>query len=292
LNQTYKEFELLILDDNSTDDSRKIIGEYVTKHPEIKTYFNDSNSGNPFIQWNRGVDLSKGEYIWIAESDDYAEPEFLEKTVQVLAEDQNTGLVFTDSRIINEQKGIEYLASERRKVFSNDRLEGCFNDTKGRTKSMRPLLENPIVNVSSVLFRRSKLADAGGVDPSMKFCGDWLTYIRIFLISDIQYIREPLNTFRLHSLSTFHLFYQNNIFLREKLKIYSYLIKYIKSSPVTLLLVFIKIMKALIIRLIFILGIDTILIPELPRPPKTKKPFIFFLLSFIFYLIPCRIWLL
>ena len=268
MGQTYKDFDLLILDDNSTDGSRKIIEEYVIKHPEIKTCINEVNSGNPFNQWKRGADLSKGEYIWIAESDDYAEPEFLEKTVKVLAEDRNAGLVFTDSKIVNEQKKIEYLASDRRKSFSNKRLEKYFNETKGRKKSLRPFLENPIVNVSSVLFRRSYFNEAGGVDPSMKFCGDWLLYIKVFLLSGIRYIPEPLNNFRLHAESSFQSHYGSNIFLKEKMKILYF---FLKNSRITVLMIYLVMkesLKVLILRLLYFYRLNEKFKIEIPRVPR------------------------
>ena len=202
LKQTFTNYELIILDDCSTDNSRDIIDDYKTKSSGIRTYYNESNSGNSFSQWNCGVSKANGEYIWIAESDDYAEPEFLEKTVNVLNQHQNIGLVFSDSKIINEEKGTEYLASERRRIFSNDNLIRIFN-TDNNKKPLSFLSEYPIVNVSSVLFRKSSYIEAGEADTSMRFCGDWLLYIKTYLLSDIRYIPEPLNNFRLHSESSY-----------------------------------------------------------------------------------------
>ena len=70
LNQSYKDWELIILDDASTDDSRSIIERFAQKHPPIQTVFNQKNSGGPFPQWNRGAEMAKGDYLWFAESDD------------------------------------------------------------------------------------------------------------------------------------------------------------------------------------------------------------------------------
>lgn len=268
LQQTYKDFDLLILDDNSTDDSRKIIEEYVTKYPEIKTCFNETNSGNPFNQWNMGVDLSKGEYIWIAESDDFTKSDFLERTVAILKNYPDAGLVFTDSRIINEQKGTEYLASDRRAAFSNHKLEQLFNNGCDKRKSMNIFFENPIVNVSSVLFRKTTYLEAGGADTSMRFCGDWLIYFNIFLISEIRYIPEPLNVFRLHSDSSYKFHHRSNIFLKEKVKIFSFIIKNSRFSAVIAFLFLKKILKALILRVFFLLKINKILRIKIPYRPR------------------------
>src|SRR6187431_17527 len=73
LNQTYQDFELIILDDCSSDKSREIIEHYRT-HPKVShIVYNAENSGSTFKQWKLGLDYAKGDWIWIAESDDYCE---------------------------------------------------------------------------------------------------------------------------------------------------------------------------------------------------------------------------
>ena len=78
LNQTFQDFELIILDDLSPDNSREIIESY-RAHPKVsQIIYNEKNSGSTFFQWNKAVlSLAKGEFIWIAESDDVADPKFL-----------------------------------------------------------------------------------------------------------------------------------------------------------------------------------------------------------------------
>src|SRR5690348_15535502 len=64
LNQTYRDFDVIILDDCSTDGSKEVIEKY-RNHPAVKTIvYNDVNSGNPFLQWKKGLDLAGGEWIW------------------------------------------------------------------------------------------------------------------------------------------------------------------------------------------------------------------------------------
>jgi len=67
LNQTYTDFELIMLDDFSTDNSSEIIDDFTARFLNIRSYYNKDNSGSPFAQWDLGVNLAKGEFIWIAE---------------------------------------------------------------------------------------------------------------------------------------------------------------------------------------------------------------------------------
>src|ERR1700752_894581 len=71
LRQSYQDFELILLDDCSTDDSQAILSQYAGD-ARVRLEFNPVNSGSTFKQWNKGVGLARGKYVWIAESDDYA----------------------------------------------------------------------------------------------------------------------------------------------------------------------------------------------------------------------------
>src|SRR5579864_3114331 len=83
LGQTFQDFELILLDDRSTDDSRSILSKYADD-ARVRIEFNEVNSGSTFKQWNKGVRLAHGEYIWMAESDDYADDKLLDRLVAVL----------------------------------------------------------------------------------------------------------------------------------------------------------------------------------------------------------------
>jgi glycosyltransferase involved in cell wall biosynthesis len=100
LNQTFTDFELIILDDASTDCSREIIEDYTSLHPDILSYYNKNNSGSPFAQWDYGVRIAKGDYIWIAESDDFASEFFLERTTALLDENNSLGFVYCESKVL------------------------------------------------------------------------------------------------------------------------------------------------------------------------------------------------
>ena len=83
--QSYADYEVILLDDGSTDGSAALL-EACRSNPHVShVELNLQNSGgHPFAQWEKGIRLAKGKYVWIAESDDRAEPTFLEKAVAAL----------------------------------------------------------------------------------------------------------------------------------------------------------------------------------------------------------------
>ena len=85
LNQTYPNFEVIILDDCSPDDgaSRAVIEKYRFDPHVTHIIYNETNSGSTFKQWNKGFSLAEGELVWIAESDDFCEDMLLEKCIMV-----------------------------------------------------------------------------------------------------------------------------------------------------------------------------------------------------------------
>ena len=102
-NQTFQDFEVILLDDCSTDNSVEILKKYA-QNPQVKgLYVNEHNSGSPFAQWRKGIAFASGEYIWIAESDDIAAPDFLEVLVPLLSANPKRGIAFCRSWIIDEQ---------------------------------------------------------------------------------------------------------------------------------------------------------------------------------------------
>src|SRR5262249_35072754 len=103
LGQTFQDFELILLDDCSTDDSRTILSQYA-RDPRVRIEFNEVNSSNPFKQWNKGVGLARGEYVWIAESDDYADARLLENLAPRLDDEPRAGFAYCRSwRVVLDQ---------------------------------------------------------------------------------------------------------------------------------------------------------------------------------------------
>ncbi len=198
LTQTYQQIEVIILDDFSTDNSRIIINKLKAQHPSIQTVFNKENSGSISGQWSKGIELARGEYLWIAESDDFAQATFLDRLVAVLAADPSLGLaycasdcLFEDGRI--EPHWMEDVYPERWKQdFKAVGIEEC---------RQYLVLGNTIPNSSAVLFRHAAYKQAGGVSQQWRFCGDWDLWMRILYQNNIAYLAERLSTHRQHQKS-------------------------------------------------------------------------------------------
>ncbi|HDP94727.1 MAG TPA: glycosyltransferase [Candidatus Aminicenantes bacterium] len=198
LDQTYSDFELILLDDASTDDSLVVIEKYVSDS-RVRIHINETNSGSPFAQWNRGVDMARGEFVWIAEADDLAEVNFLEHLVPLLDSDPRLGLVYCQSRIVDESGITVDEAPPFLERLWPGRWQRSFRNS-GRDEVARYLVHRcTIPNASAVLFRRRAFLDAGGADESMRLCGDWMTYVRVLLNRDICFSERALNATRCHS---------------------------------------------------------------------------------------------
>lgn len=193
LAQSYPDFEVVLLDDCSTDGSREVIERY-RNHPRIKQIvYNDRNGGSAFAQWRKGFALTQGEYIWIAESDDYADPAFLERCVAELDADPACVLAHTLSRTVDSEG----------RPFGKVRHAGRpVRRMDGRRFVLRHLLRrNELYNASMAVFRRSALPAAGEYE-GFRYAGDWYFWMLVALQGRVSTVFEPLNAFRRHDAAT------------------------------------------------------------------------------------------
>ena len=222
LAQTFQNFELIILDDCSTDSSREIIEQY-RSHPKItQLIYNEQNSGGVFKQWIKGIESAKGEYIWIAESDDYAAENFLEETLKVLEKDASIGMVYTNTNAVNSDGEFLY-NSEEDKAISYHQLASFQNTIDKENASQFLVAEMIIANASSVLFRKSNLLPIDFKE-LQKFVntGDRFVYIGIALKSKIYYLATALNFMRSHENNTTKKSFENGNIHKDRLRVLNY----------------------------------------------------------------------
>lgn len=199
LAQTFTDFELILLDDCSTDNSQQLLLSY-NDNPHVSCILlNTQNGGSPFAQWEKGIRIAQGKYIWMAESDDSATPEFLSLTIGQLEKHPEASLCFTGSYIINgNNEPIET------KEFDQWELDGeghLFQSAEYLKSHM--LTKNSVYNASMVLFRKvGCLTDICTHYRKMRYCGDWLFWIEQIRKGEVIEVHQKANFFRKHDTNT------------------------------------------------------------------------------------------
>lgn len=197
LAQTYQDFELILLDDCSTDESREILSSYAHR-AGTKLVVNERNSGSVFKQWNKGVCIARGRYIWIAESDDFSDNTFLARMTQLLDAQPNVALAYCRSWTVDETGQTvgyadAYLDRIDAKRWSADFVAEGADECRAYFT-----LCDPIPNSSAVLFRKEIYEHVGCANEGLKMCGDYSLWAAMALEGQIAYTAEPLNFYRTH----------------------------------------------------------------------------------------------
>jgi glycosyltransferase involved in cell wall biosynthesis len=211
LNQTYGYDELIILDDASLDNSVEIIHECLSG-VDHQLILNKRNSGSTFLQWDRALAMVKGELIWIAESDDIADPTLLEKLVQTFR-DTDVALAYCQSLAINEKSEVTanligWTDAISRHLWKHDFvMDGTYFALNFMS------IKNIIPNASAVLFRRSLYVSPPSLRPDFKLGGDLLLWVSIMHGRKIAYVAEALNRYRFHATTVRRL--QSSVYLSE-----------------------------------------------------------------------------
>jgi glycosyltransferase involved in cell wall biosynthesis len=203
LGQRFADIEVLVLDDASPDASRDVARRYAAD-PRVRLHFNERNSGSAYLQWQRGLAMTSAPYVWIAESDDHADPALLDHLVPELDADPRVGLAVCNSWCVDADDAMlgAYFDSWRHERVSDyelSRFERRFvmDGADYARELMSPW--NTIPNASAVLFRRRALESIGGPVTGMRLCGDWMTYCRLLEKHRIARVPHALNYFRQHT---------------------------------------------------------------------------------------------
>lgn len=214
LSQTYQDFELLIIDNGSTDESLKVIEKY-QKDPRVKLQAYSTNA-LPYKRWNDSIALTKGEYLMLVCADDSCHPQQLEKLVEKLDQYPLANIAYSQSLEIDEEsnqlRSAQYWTAE----LDENRWSVDFVDS-GENECRYLYFKCSIRNIGAVLMRRSAFIEAGMFDA----LSDWMLYARILANTEqVVFLSEPLNYYR---RDTTTLAFDHGDFLERRVQILHYL---------------------------------------------------------------------
>jgi hypothetical protein len=208
--QTYPVLEIIVLDDGSSDDSVAVAREAAAQWGrQVQVVAQRANGGCVTRQWQRAVELARGDYIWIAEADDVAEPGFLATLAACIGDAGNAVLAFCDSRPVDGQD--RPVGAGYRDYYAETAGPGALaqDDVFDAAGFARRFLSerNLILNVSAVLWQRAALRDAmqrcAGDLANWRVAGDWRIYLEVLLGGGgrVAYSAATLNLHRRHEAS-------------------------------------------------------------------------------------------
>lgn len=203
LRQTYPIYELIILDDKSTDDSVKVIKDKIKtiKDIKVKLIENKTNSGCVFKQWKKGIHEIEGDYFWIAEADDSADPRFLETAMEAF-DDPDVVLSYTESQRIDENNNITHTNSQDLyNIYNTDRWDYSYINSGIDEIKNYLSVTNTILNVSSVVWKKGNYDEFLDTAANYKVAGDWYVYYKVLETGKVAFSNKAYNYFRKHSKS-------------------------------------------------------------------------------------------
>lgn len=234
VDQGYGPIQLIIMDDLSTDNSRDVIHQTLAELGiEADLVFNEENAGNPFKQWQKGLAMAKGDLIWICESDDFCEPDFLEKIVPWFA-DESVNIAFGRIQFTDRDGTV----MEGLDQYRENAEPGIWD--RGISRPARQWFDgamgvnNMIANVGGCVFR--KMPVAAPVWEKVvrnRICGDWLLYLHLAGSGQIAYEPDAVAYFRQHGANTSGVSARGRFYFDEKIGVVREIARYWGTSRPT-----------------------------------------------------------
>lgn len=182
--QTYSNFEILVVDDGSIDESVEIITLFIRNFPQIKTKLICQTNAGVSVARNKGFNHSNGQYVAFLDSDDYWFPNMLEEKILEISR--------TKSKVCG---------SLMRYGNTNSRLFGiCGEDPLERQNEIQLGKLMPFV-LSSITFESELIEKLSGFDTELRYSQDLDLLARCAQITEISILRKPLGVYRLHGFS-------------------------------------------------------------------------------------------
>lgn len=212
LNQSFKDLELIIIDDCSKDSSREILGTYRKMDNRVKVQFHDRNMGMANTL-NDCLSRAQGKYVAFIDSDDIWLESKLEKQLSIINNDGSL-IVWSEGEVIDE-KGIPIGTTFTQLNFaSNHKKSGLIFDD---------LLDRNYIFKSSLLLKR-EYASKFSFDAKLKYLNDYKFVLNLANEHAFFYFKEPLTKYRVHGRNTI-LEWENPDWAKDRVSVYSFLLR-------------------------------------------------------------------
>lgn len=201
LNQTYKNLEIIIVDNNSTDKTEELVKRYCLSDSRIKYFRIVENLGITKTR-NYAISKSTGKYIAVLDSDDFwLTEDKIEKQVSFLEKNPEYAIVGSQSIVVNE---------------SNHQIDEIKNQTDWEKIKEMFLIKNQITH-SSALIRKNNLTFFGGYDEKYSIWEDYATFLKIGSEYKIANLPETLTAYKKHSYNVSNFNKIKNLFVLGKI---------------------------------------------------------------------------
>jgi glycosyltransferase involved in cell wall biosynthesis len=204
LDQTFKDIEIIVVDNDSVDDSERVVRSYIDER--IKFSKNSKNIGMT-RNWNKCISMASGEFICLLCADDMYLPTFVERTLSMLEAHPNLGFVYCAYRKINDRG--ETIGECRMQM--NDTTESGF-------AFFERLIHGNFVTISGVMVGRNRFEELGCFDEELAYAPDWEMLARMSLHYDVGYVSEPLACYRFHESNFTKTIKKSNRLIHEGFK--------------------------------------------------------------------------
>ena len=178
--QTYKHFEIIVVDDDSEDDTEKVLSE-----TGIDLVYERVLHGGSSLARNQGLVLAKGDLIAFLDSDDWWKPDFLNCMITALQRNSSCGFAYCDYAQWNEE-GLQYSTS----LLLHEKISGDI---------FALLLKGDYIHTSSLMVRRTCIEAIGGFDPELLQVQDWDFLLRLSHLYPAIYLNQVLVEVLIHS---------------------------------------------------------------------------------------------